>query len=89
MKYERCNLYLAEFQSLGVLPFHLPTGIFGVSYQTPVKYIVCPCEEVATINKTNDFNYNPLDKDDFQMRHWGRGDQGINNTMACILLVTA
>lgn len=41
-------LYLAEFERGAVLPFHLPAVIFGMSYQTPVECIVCPCEEAAT-----------------------------------------
>ncbi len=52
-EYEACGLYLAEFQSRAVLPFHLPTVIFGMSYQTPVKCIVCPCKDERRLNVTN------------------------------------
>lgn len=37
--------YLAEFQGLAVLPFHLPAVIFGMRDQSPVKCILCICWE--------------------------------------------
>lgn len=40
-------VYLAESERGAVLPFHLPAVIFGMSYQTPDKCIVCPCEEAT------------------------------------------
>lgn len=48
---ESCAPYLAEFECGAVLPFHLPTVIFGMSYQTPVKCIVCPCREAAMLKQ--------------------------------------
>lgn len=84
--------YLAEFKCRAVLPFHLPAVIFGMSYQTPVKCIVCPYKEISTstLNKTAQvFNSDLSDKDHFHMRDFGmvracRGDQRINKVMTCI-----
>ena len=59
--FEVCDLYLAELESLAVLPFHLPAVIFGMSDQAPIKFIGCLCEERATFNKTADaFNYKSI-----------------------------
>lgn len=49
-EYETCRLYLAKFKRRAVLPLHLSAVIFGMSYQTPVKCIARPCEDVAKLN---------------------------------------
>ena len=52
-EYETCRLYLAKFKRRAVLPLHLSAVIFGMSYQTPVKCIVRPCEDAAKLNTLN------------------------------------
>lgn len=72
MNVKAVTCYLAELKCLAVLPCHLPAVIFGMSYQTPVKFIVCPCKGVVTSNKTaHAFLSNLSDKDHFQMRDFG------------------